>query len=304
LLFCQHRWQFEKIDNPRHPNMPNVIDRLVRALPELPRKLAFAARYAIDNPDRIALDSMRTAAANCNVASPTMLRLARHIGFDSYDNFRAEFQNRLLDQGFGPRVDALRSDFPQTPDGALATGISDAARYNISSATARLTPSDITAFTTAVHSGGRMHVIGAGSMYWLAGIMESVGTMITPALVANAQGTATMVERIATLPPDDSVLVIAVAPYSRLTIDAIRHAKDGGLKVFAITDRQSSPLVALADIVFFAPTTSIHYYPSLVSVMLVIEILLAAVAAAGDETCAQRLQAVDQARHASGAYLD
>lgn len=284
--------------------MPNAIDRLVRALPSLPRKLACAARYVIDNPDRIALDSMRTAAVNCNVASPTMLRLARHIGFDSYEDFRTEFQTRLLDQGFGPRFDALRSGFPGSPDGVLAAGICDAALLNLQSTSLRLNSQDVGTFIRAVHGGGRMHIVGTGSMYWLAGMMESAGTMITPAFANSPPGTATLIERIATLPPTDSILAIAVAPYARLTIDALRHAKARGLRVFAITDRQSSPLIALADTVFFAPTTSIHYYPSLVSVMLMIEVLLAAVAASGDESCAERLQAVDQARDESGAYVD
>lgn len=83
-------------------NVKNPTKLLADALLELPTKLAKAARYALDNPNRIALDSMRTVSASCGVTSPTMLRLARKVGYENYEEFRADFQHQLLERGFGP----------------------------------------------------------------------------------------------------------------------------------------------------------------------------------------------------------
>jgi len=67
---------YQMLQTERVP-MSRINQKLTDALPGLPNKLARATRYALDNPDRIAFDSMRTVASACDVASPTMLRLAR-----------------------------------------------------------------------------------------------------------------------------------------------------------------------------------------------------------------------------------
>ena len=85
----------------------DVIQRLRQEIPALPKKLAMAARYAVDQPERIALNSMRSSAKSVGVTSTTMLRLARQLGYDSYEDFRASFQTQLVSTGFGFRASAL-----------------------------------------------------------------------------------------------------------------------------------------------------------------------------------------------------
>ncbi|MEH6360847.1 MAG: hypothetical protein V7761_08955, partial [Amylibacter sp.] len=111
--------------------MHDISKRLTMALPKLPKKLVIAARYALDHPERIALDSMRTVATACNVASPTMLRLARALEYESYEGFRAEFQENLVAQGFGTRADALKNAATLGEGDHLTQKMAQAADKNI-----------------------------------------------------------------------------------------------------------------------------------------------------------------------------
>ena len=70
---------------------------------------------------------------------------------------------------------------------------------------------------------------------------------------------------------------------------------------YALTDKRSSPLVEYADHVFFALTESPHYYPSVVSTVLMVEILLSAAVAASDTL--DRIKQVEHVQNKSGAYL-
>ncbi len=80
----------------------SAIDRQIEAsFSEFPPKLRQAARYAIDNPKDIALQSMRAVAQRAGVQAGVMLRLARQLGFENYDAFRACYRI-WMEQGDAP----------------------------------------------------------------------------------------------------------------------------------------------------------------------------------------------------------
>ena len=285
----------------RGPKMAIITQILTKALPDLPKKLGRAARYALDNPDRIAFDSMRTVATTCQVASPTMLRLARALGFENYEDFRREFQQNFVQKGFGSRADALRSGAATDRKDHISTSIADAATENIARTVQLLDISAVDAFTKSVQASRRTFILGSGSMHWMAALMESTGQMAIPGLRTDHSGSATMVETIASIADQDTALVLAFSPYARETVEAAAYAKTRKANVFAVTDKPSSPLVAHADHVFFAPNPSPHYYPSVIPTILIIEVLLSAAVAASDTL--DRIKLTEFVRNTSGAYL-
>lgn len=282
--------------------MHDISKRLTTALPDLPKKLVIAARYALDHPERIALDSMRTVATACNVASPTMLRLARALGYESYEAFRAEFQENLIAQGFGARADALKNAANLGEGNHLTQKMAQAANENILQTIQFLDTSAVEGFAQSVKQSRRTFILGTGSsMHWVAAMMASIGEMALPGMRSNLSGLPTSLETIASIDSNDTLLVMSIAPYSKSSANAAAFARKRGAKVFAITDKRSSPLIQHAHHIFLTPTTSPHYYPSVVSIVLMIEILLSAAVAASDTL--DRIKLVEQVQNQSGAYL-
>lgn len=282
--------------------MSNLISTMSEALPSLPRKLALAARYAIDNPERIAFDSMRSVATTLGVASPTMLRLARTFGFESYEAFRAEFQISLARPGFADRAAGLQSAFKKGETPALSRGIAEAASRNIERALFDLDAAAVDHFANTLRKAPRSYIIGSGSMQWIAGLMQSTGVIALSGLRRDDLAGATSVEALASITDQDAVLALGIAPYARRTVEAATYARDCGAETFCITDRRSSPLAQVCKTSFLAQTESPHYYPSTVAVVLVAEILLSA--ALASDASLDRIAAFDRARHATGAYID
>ncbi|MBL4918984.1 MurR/RpiR family transcriptional regulator [Szabonella alba] len=283
--------------------MNDPMAHLAQALPDLPTKLAQAARFMIDNPNQVALDSMRSVSVACGVTSPTMVRLARKIGYDSYDELRADFQKQLLEQGFGPRVAALRASLADEGGGKAGPQIAEVAVRNLKQAQSHLDPAAVVLCAEAIIRAERTFVIGTGSMYWMAGLLKSVAGIAVPGTILTLSGDQTASELVADVGPGDVVLALSFAPYSRQTIEAVAFAKARNAPVFAVTDRRSSPLAALASTVFLAPTDSPHYYPSLVAAFYIVENLLTAIASSRGTATKDRLKAVDDARRLSGAYI-
>jgi DNA-binding MurR/RpiR family transcriptional regulator len=283
--------------------MAAIIDQLRRKIPEMSPKMAVAARYAVDNPDEIAFQSMRSVALQCGVASPTMLRLARSMTFHSYEDFKSAFQGLVAGDGFRARANRLRTGQTDGAEKPLVARIEEAATANVHLALTKCDPETLRSMADAIRTARTTFVIGSGSMHALAALMHFTGGMALPNLRLPSAGDLTAVETVSAVGPDDAVLALAFAPYAKNTVDAMAVARERAATVMAISDTHHSPLLRYADHILFAGTTSPHYYPSFVAVVAVIEALLATVVVDGGPEILDRIAQVEQLRKRSDAYL-
>jgi len=282
----------------------NILQSLRQALPDLPRKLTIAAHYALENPDRMALDSMRSTAQNVGVTSTTMLRLARQLGFSGYEDFRASFQTQLVRGGFGARAGALRDSQTGDTEETVGDQIMLAAEKNIQQARSDLNQSDLDALAVHMRKAPHIYLVGSGSLFWLASMMKNTGSMILPNLRLVGAEYAVAAEAMGDLGPDDVVLCFGMNPIAQRTIDAMRFAHDSGAHTVAVTDRASSPIAEGAQFLFVGETASPHYYPSPAPLLLITEAILATVVAQGDGRELRQIHQFEETRKASGRYRE
>lgn len=279
-----------------------ILDDLQKALPALPKKLALAARYALDNPDRIALDSMKITAENLGVTSPTLLRLARHFGFETYDRFKDSFKT-LVRPSFGVRAKALRIGVETRKTGELATHLLESAQQNTARVLAELDQDQLSDVARMIRNARRCLLFGSGPAQTLAAYMVTTGQMALPNLQLVGLELAAGLEAMAHVTEDDVVIGIGVSPYNRRTLDGLRTAREAGAATIVLTDRRSSPLAEHASKLLLCGTESPHFYPSMVSVCFVIEMLLATVVSEGGEAELASIRKFESVRKNSNAYL-
>ncbi len=283
--------------------MPEILDRLSAALPGLPVKLGQAARFVLDNPNRIALISMRQAANECGVTSPTMLRLAREVGYQSYNDFRSAFQDVLLRDGFGARAGALRETGAGKGQAGLVGMVGAAAVGNLERTLANLDQAALSRMVEVVMDRGTTYVVAASSAHWVAALLQSTARMALPTLRVPRADSAFLVESLSAIGPGDSVLALSIAPYARSTLDALTFASSKGATCMAITDRRSSPLVGLSEICLLAEAESPHYYPSWVAVVALTEVILSTIVSRSDQAVLNKINEMEQLRRRSGEFV-
>jgi DNA-binding MurR/RpiR family transcriptional regulator len=61
----------------------------------LPNSLEQVAKQILAQPEMIAFESAATIARNCKVSQTTVHRLAQHIGFRTFGEFRAMMRDHL-----------------------------------------------------------------------------------------------------------------------------------------------------------------------------------------------------------------
>ncbi len=288
----------------------SILYALRTALPDLPKKLAQAARYALDHPDQMALNSMRSTAGAVGVTSTTMLRLARHLEYESYDDFRASFQNELVRGVFGTRADALHQQQNASKvterDGsdALCDRIISAAETNIAQLRNSLRQEELEEIAELIRRAPDVYLVGSATLFCLASVMKITGNMILPNLRLVGAEHSVAAEAMGNLTEDDVVIGIGLNPQAKRTIEAMQFARTRGAHLVVITDRPSAPIAEAAEFVLYGETSSPHFYPSLTPIMVIIETLLATVVASGDGEELRRIQDFEAIRKENDRYIE
>ena len=100
----------------------------------------------------------------------------------------------------------------------------------------------------------------------------------------------------------DAILAISVSPYSSETIRAVQFAEQAGIKPVIITDDLLSPLLKYARYSFLTPTDSPQFFPSHITILTLLEILVGMVVRRLGDKGRRRIDAVEQSNHAIGDY--
>lgn len=250
--------------------------RISTRFDEMPPKIRQAARYVMDAPKDIALQSMRAVAARAQLQPASMLRLARDLGFASYEDFRAIYIEWLSKDGSGmlERAEKLRqrSQASGGDDRLLADFLGD----EFDNLHATLGQRNETAFreaTKILNGVKRIYVLGLRSFYPPAFHLHYVlSTFLDNVTLLSGTGN-TLPDELRRIGKKDAMVCFSARPYANASIEAARHGRQKGAKIVAITDSHLSPIGTLADTCIVAPNTSLSLFPSILPAVAVAQTL-------------------------------
>lgn len=281
-----------------------VLDRLGTLYPELSPQLRVAAKYVLDAPAEVAINSMRGIAASARVGPSTMLRLARRLGFPTYEDFRRPFQEatRSSHGSFADRAAWLRSLAGEAREGDVLTSMAEAAISNIESSFGMIESESLARAADIIRKARTAYVFSGGGLIPIARYFHAVTRMILPSC-RFVDGVAGFdADLLMHAGPDDAMLVISCAPYADSTVRGARLAHGRGVKVVAFTDSRASPLAQAAEEVILAPTQSPQFFPSQTAMVALLETLIASIVARSDKEMIGKIDEIERLRHREGFY--
>ncbi len=265
-----------------------VTARIETVFPTLSPQLRRAARYVLEQPDDVALSSMRRVAARAGVHPSTMVRLARALAFSGYTEMRAPFRQHL--RGTRRYAARARDLVAREAGSAIAPLLEEVAARdmaNIERTFERIETDRFTAAVEALHGARRVYVLGLRKCFPVAQYFHYAFQMFrdTGELLDARAGLLT--DSLRDVGPRDAMLAVSFRRYTRETVLAARHAGGCGATVVAITDSPVSPLAAAAHQTLIAENASPSFFGSLVGAIAIAQALIAAlVARGGDEAIA------------------
>jgi DNA-binding MurR/RpiR family transcriptional regulator len=273
---------------------PDVLATIAAAFDGLTLESRKAARYISGNRSEVAFRSMRSVARAAGVSPPTMVRLAKTLGYSGYEALRRAFQQRIegrpasllaraqiVSGGAGSRrTEGIR----QLIDGELA---------NMRACVAGLSEVDLARVERLFAQARRVYVLGLRGMYPAAFFFHYTARTFSDKTFLVEGGGATHLDTVRGIARNDAVLVFTCKPYPRDTLQALRYAHRRGAKVVAVTDSGVSPAARLATVAFEVRPNPATLLSSAAANMLMSQVLAAVFMSASGRAGVAALKAAD-----------
>lgn len=274
-------------------------ERLARVSVEGTPALRTFAPWVLDNLPLVAFHSIRGLAKQAGVNPNTVTRMAKELGYASFDAFRADVQATLQRTAstYGDRARALRKQ----QGGTAFSAVIDAHRENTASLLSADTLDILDACIDPLLGARRIYTVGVRSCYSIAHYFSYVGGMAFENFVEVPTMPGGIVDQISQATPEDIVVGITYEHYSAEVVRACQIAQSCGARVLALTDSHFAPIAVGAWKVLRLPMAGPHFMPSLNSAFFAAEMLLVGMAARSD-SAAERVTTFEGRIQQFGGY--
>lgn len=268
------------------------LDKLIEeTFHSLTPTLQRAARFILDHPNDIALQSMRTVAGMAKLQPASMLRLARQLGFGGYEEMRDCFRHWLTerDSMFTQRADALRKRSNGDQNTGLISEMLSAEQANLEDTFSPERYDQILAAHALLTGARQIYVVGLRSLFPAAYYFSYVcGMFLNNTTLLSGVGGA-FADELRRIGPEDALVVFSYHPYAQDALRAVQFSRECGAKVVAITDSPVSPVAAPSDVLIVVRNATPSLFPSVVPALAVSQTLAALLVANGSEDSLQKI---------------
>lgn len=283
-----------------------VLDRLSNEWDTLSPEAQKAARFVLENPQEVGVSTVREIAEAANVKPNTFVRMARAVGFDGYENFRAPFRDAIRNGGvsFPDRARWLQDIAKGGDLGGLYAEMVGAALQNLQDTFANIDATRLEAAAHAIWKSRTVYTLGVGVNNSNARNFTYLASTGMKDFHAIPRPGSTPIDDIAWANDQDVLIAITCKPYRREVVEAVHIAKEQGMTVVSISDSLASPIIRAADHGFVISAETPQFFPSSVSTIALLETLLSFVIAVSSDEIVERVETFHQRRHQLGIYTE
>ena len=283
-----------------------VLERLSSDWESLTPEAQKAARYVLENPAEVGISSVREIAKAAGVKPNTVVRMARQVGFDGYDDFREPFRDAIRKgpANFPDRARWLQGIGKSGELGGLYAEMVGSAIRNVEETFAGINAEALQKAAQAIWSARDVYTLGVGVN---ASNAQNFTYLASTGMVdfhAIPRPGSVPVDDLAWADKRDVLIAMTSHPYRVEVVEAVEIAREQGVTIIAISDSLASPIVRGADHAFLVSTESPQFVPSSVSTIALLETLLSFVIAVADEYVIDRLDSFYARRQKLGLYSD
>lgn len=287
-------------------NSAEVLDRLTNALPDLTPELRKAAGWVLENPAEIGLSSVRAIADEAGVKPNTLVRMARAVGFEGFDDFRSPFREdiRTGRDSFPDRARWLQTLARGGRTQTLVADLAEAAIASIEELYSSTDPAALKTAADAIVAARRVYVLGVGVVNPLARNFAYLAGMALDTVTAIPQAGSLPADDLARATAEDVLVAMTFKPFRREVVEAVDAARAQGVQIIGISDSPAAPILPGAAHRFIVPTEAPQAFSSTVALSAFLETLMAMVIADADDTVIANIDAFHDRRHRLGIYWD
>ena len=246
----------------------------------LSRQLQRIARFALERPQDVALDTVAAAASKAEVQPSAMVRFAQALGYDGYTDMQRIFRDRLVQRSssYRERIATLRRAAPalSRPKAVLHDFVADSINH-LSHMEEHVAPERLERAVGLLAGAARIHVLAQRRAFPVACYLAyALGQLELP--VSLLDGVGGMVrEQARAIRAGDALIAVSFRNYSPEVIELAAEAHRRGVPVVVVTDSAVSPLARNASVSFDLGDASDRPFRSLVEPLCLAQSLVVSV---------------------------
>lgn len=254
-----------------------IEQHIRRALPDLTRAERQLATHILAQYPVAALGSITALAKSAEVSTPTVVRLVQKLGFKGYPDFQHALRGEVEAMLVSPltKHDRWAGGVPQSH---ILNRFADAVMANLQATLGQIDHDEFDAAATLLADPARrVFTVGGRITHamadYLATLMKAVRSDVTlMSDMSNAWPSA-----LVDLAPGDVLVVFDIRRYENAVLQLVELAVEQGACVILITDRWVSPAATRARHTLACHIEAPSAWDSMVSILVLIETLLASV---------------------------
>lgn len=281
-----------------------IREHILEQFDQLSPQLQSAARFVVDRPNEVVVRSMRSAAEQVGVPPSTLVRLAQQLGYGGWPEFKSALAQSLglgWGDGYAGRAKRLASQASDT-NHTLTDELFQAQSANLELTRQHCAPV-LAEIAYCLQAARQVYIAGFRASYPLAFALLYGYRLFRDSVHSLDAHAHNLEMQMRPMGPDDVLVAISFAPYSRECLDVAQLARERGVQLVALTDSEASPLARMADHSALFAVDSPSFFPSVAAGIALIEALLEQLVVHGDQALPQRIQHAETALEASGAYV-
>jgi DNA-binding MurR/RpiR family transcriptional regulator len=284
----------------------HVLERLTEEWDTLTPEAQKAARYVLENPNDVGVSTVREIAEAANVKPNTFVRMARQVGFEGYEDFRAPFREAIR-QGAVSFPDRARwlQDIRKSGDlGGLYADMVEGAIRNLEETFAGIDAEALKTAAEAIWASRQVFTLGVGVNNANARNFTYLASTGMVQFHAIPREGATPTDDLAWADKRDVLIAMSMRPYRTEVVAAIEVARAQGLTIIGLSDSPASPIIRAADHGFVVSVDTPQFFPSSVTTIALLETLLSFVIAVASDEIVGRVEQFHRRRHQLGIYME
>lgn len=253
-----------------------ILTTLEKRFEELTKTQKIVADYIIKNPMNAAFSTVDQLAQTVGVSTTTIVRMALFLGCHGYADFQRKLQVNLQEK-MAPS-NRLEENFHNlSQKNGVLSEIFRIQMENLRSTFDGLTEAVISNASHIISNARKTYVIGSRSCYGVAHHLSyNLNRVLGNCDFLNPSD-CLFAETVNRIRDQDVLIAISLPRYINQVVFAARIAHSRGAKVIAITDGYLSPLAQYSNILLRTECNSYDFHNSVLSAMLISEILISIV---------------------------
>ncbi len=249
-----------------HQDFLALREKIISEQENLSPRLQQIGRYAIENSDDMALQTVANLAQKTGAPPSAFIRFANYFDFSGFSQMQQLYKDHLLQGGVAYQKRIQASSIQDQGENANLTIINDFLNATQEALNSLGNILDIEEFDKAIHilnKAETIWVMGVRRCYPLASYFHYALSRLGKRNII-LDGTGSMGHVHAqTMQKKDAVLVFSFKDYAKEIQKVAQFSKQKEVSVVAITDSPLSPLVKLSDACLEVREEEVHAFRSL-----------------------------------------